>query len=43
MGVNNELPSAQHFKRLAMIKLILGDSAHHLERVIAQPAFKQSA
>ncbi len=43
MGVTDELPAAHHFKRLTMIELTLGDSDHHLERFIAQPAFKQYA
>ncbi|MET3131363.1 alkylation response protein AidB-like acyl-CoA dehydrogenase [Oxalobacteraceae bacterium GrIS 1.11] len=40
MGVTDELPAAQHFKRLSMIELTLGDSDHHLQRFIAQPGFR---
>jgi alkylation response protein AidB-like acyl-CoA dehydrogenase len=43
MGVTNELPAAQHFKRLTMIGLTLGDTDHHLARFIAQPGFKHLA
>jgi alkylation response protein AidB-like acyl-CoA dehydrogenase len=37
MGVTDELPAAHYFKRLSTIELTLGDSDHHLARVIAQP------
>ncbi|MBA5606739.1 acyl-CoA dehydrogenase family protein [Duganella sp. FT3S] len=43
MGVTDELPAAHHFKRLTMIDVTLGDADHHLERFIAQPAFRQHA
>ncbi|MCE3264232.1 MAG: acyl-CoA dehydrogenase [Pseudoduganella sp.] len=43
MGVTDELPAAHHFKRLAMIELTLGDADHHLERFMAQPAFREVA
>jgi alkylation response protein AidB-like acyl-CoA dehydrogenase len=39
MGVTDELPAAHLFKRLTMIELTLGDSDHHLQRFIDQPAF----
>jgi alkylation response protein AidB-like acyl-CoA dehydrogenase len=38
MGVTNELPAAHYFKRLTTIELTLGDSDHHLQRFIANPA-----
>ena len=43
MGVTDELPAAHFFKRLAMIEVTLGDADHHLERLIAQPGFKEAA
>ncbi|MBA5637738.1 acyl-CoA dehydrogenase family protein [Duganella sp. LX20W] len=43
MGVTDELPAAHHFKRLTMIDMTFGDADHHLERFIAQPAFRQHA
>jgi len=43
MGVTNELPAAHYFKRLTMIDLSLGNGDHHLQRFIAQPAFKQGS
>lgn len=43
MGVTNELPAAHHFKRLTMIELTLGDTAHHLARFAEQPDFRKAA
>ena len=39
IGVTDELAVSHYFKRLSMIELTLGDSAHHLARFIAQPGF----
>jgi alkylation response protein AidB-like acyl-CoA dehydrogenase len=43
MGMTDELPAAHYFKRLAMIERTLGDTDHHLQRFMAQPAFQQTA
>ena len=43
MGVTDELPAAQYFKRLSTIELTLGDMDHHLERFMAQPGFREAA
>lgn len=42
MGVTNELPAAHMFKRLTTLELSLGDTDHHLARLIAQPGFKDA-
>ncbi|WP_259772478.1 hypothetical protein [Pseudoduganella umbonata] len=40
MGVADALPAAHWCKRLAAIGLTLGDAAHHVRRLIEQPALR---